>query len=158
MTLMYVNILFWAIYYQSLTWFKAIFMGIPLLFTTIWGDSSAGVWSWFSLPRSFYRGFSPSWDPRLLKQANLSNKLEPHPPTLNPRAVAWMGYVSLLLVGGCTNPFEEYARQIGLFPQVGMKIEKYLKPPTRLHGDENPHGKIGKKKNNFKTNPSFRIL
>ncbi len=28
-----------------------------------------------------------------------------------------------LLVGGWTNPFEKYARQIGSFPQVGMKIK-----------------------------------
>ena len=41
------------------------------------------------------------------------------------------GYKISLLVGGWTNPFEKYARQIGLFPQVGMKI-KYLKPPPRL--------------------------
>ena len=27
------------------------------------------------------------------------------------------------LVGGWTNPFEKYARQIGSFPQVGMKIK-----------------------------------
>ena len=33
------------------------------------------------------------------------------------------------LVGGWTNPFEKYARQIGSFTQVGMKIKKYLKPP-----------------------------
>jgi len=26
------------------------------------------------------------------------------------------------LVGGWTDPFEKYARQIGSFPQVGMKI------------------------------------
>ena len=32
----------WAIYYKSLTWFTVIFGGIPLLFTTIWGDYSAG--------------------------------------------------------------------------------------------------------------------
>ena len=29
---------------------------------------------------------------------------------------------------GRFNPFEKYARQIGSFPQVGVK--KYLKPPT----------------------------
>ena len=27
------------------------------------------------------------------------------------------------------NPSEEYARQIGTFPQVGMNIKKYVKPP-----------------------------
>ena len=31
------------------------------------------------------------------------------------------------LVGGITNPLEKYARQIGSFPQVGVKIK--LKPP-----------------------------
>ena len=39
-----------------------------------------------------------------------------------------------LLVGGF-NPFETYARQIGSFPQVGVKIckhKKCLKPPPRL--------------------------
>ena len=38
----------------------------------------------------------------------------------------------VLLVRGWTNPFEKYARQIGSFPQVGMNIKRYLKPPTRL--------------------------
>ena len=33
-----------------------------------------------------------------------------------------------MLVGGF-NPSEKYDRQIGSFPQVGMKIYKYLKPP-----------------------------
>ena len=28
-----------------------------------------------------------------------------------------------ILVGGWTNPFEEYARQIGSFPQVGVNIK-----------------------------------
>ena len=33
------------------------------------------------------------------------------------------------LVGGWTNPFEKYARQIGSFPPIlGMKIKKSLKP------------------------------
>ena len=27
------------------------------------------------------------------------------------------------LVGGWTNPLEKYARQIGSFPEVGMKIQ-----------------------------------
>ena len=27
------------------------------------------------------------------------------------------------LVGGWTNPFEKYARQIGSFPQIGVKIK-----------------------------------
>ena len=34
------------------------------------------------------------------------------------------------LVGGF-NPFEKYARQIGSLPQVGMRIQKYFKPPPR---------------------------
>ena len=33
------------------------------------------------------------------------------------------------LVGCWTNPSEKYDRQIGSFPQVGVKIKKYLKPP-----------------------------
>ena len=33
------------------------------------------------------------------------------------------------LLGGWTNPIEKYARQIGSFPQVRVKIKKYLKPP-----------------------------
>ena len=34
------------------------------------------------------------------------------------------------LVGGWTNPFEKYARQIGfIFPKVRGEIKKYLKPP-----------------------------
>ena len=36
------------------------------------------------------------------------------------------------LVGGWPNPSEKYDRQIGSFFQVGMKINKYLKPPGRL--------------------------
>ena len=32
------------------------------------------------------------------------------------------------LVGGF-NPFEKYARQIGSFPQVGMKIKIFELPP-----------------------------
>ena len=36
------------------------------------------------------------------------------------------------LVGGWTNPSEKYERQIGSFPQVGVKIPKILKkPPPR---------------------------
>ena len=31
-----------------------------------------------------------------------------------------------MLVGGWTNPFEKYARQIGSFPQVGMNIKNTL--------------------------------
>ena len=38
-----------------------------------------------------------------------------------------------LLVGGWTNPIEKYARQIGSFAQVGVKIKKCLKPPSRLY-------------------------
>ena len=36
------------------------------------------------------------------------------------------------LVGGWTNPFEKYARQIGEFPQIGVKIQKIfaLPPPS----------------------------
>ena len=39
-----------------------------------------------------------------------------------------------LLVGGWTNPFEEYARQIGSWnPKFrGESFQKYLKPPPRL--------------------------
>ena len=33
------------------------------------------------------------------------------------------------LVGGWTNPFEKYDRQIGSFPQIGMNMKQYLKPP-----------------------------
>ena len=29
------------------------------------------------------------------------------------------------------HPFEKYARQNGSFPQIGLKINKYLKPPPR---------------------------
>ena len=35
------------------------------------------------------------------------------------------------LVGGWTNPSEKYPRQIGNLPQIGVKIEKTLKPPPR---------------------------
>ncbi len=30
-----------------------------------------------------------------------------------------------------TFPFEKYARQIGSFPQEGVKIKKTMKPPPR---------------------------
>ena len=32
----------------------------------------------------------------------------------------------LYLVGGWTNPFEKYARQIGSFPQLKVKNKKYV--------------------------------
>ena len=35
------------------------------------------------------------------------------------------------LVGGWTNPFEKYARQIGSFSGIGGENKKYLKPPSR---------------------------
>ena len=38
----------------------------------------------------------------------------------NPYRNEWV--VQVILVGGWTNPFEKCARQIGSFPQVGMKI------------------------------------
>ncbi len=38
-----------------------------------------------------------------------------------------------LLVGGWTNPFEKYARQNGNLPQIGVKINKKMKPPPRKH-------------------------
>ena len=41
--------------------------------------------------------------------------------------------VKHLQIGGWTNPFEKYARQIGSFPQVGVRIKKYSKPPTSLN-------------------------
>ena len=37
-----------------------------------------------------------------------------------------------LLVGGWTNPSEKYARQIGWFPQVGVKIPKNIRKPHLL--------------------------
>ena len=45
------------------------------------------------------------------------------------RVISKYGVITKL-VGGF-NPFEKYARQIGSFPQVGMKIIKSLKPPPR---------------------------
>ncbi len=39
------------------------------------------------------------------------------------------GRIQDILVGGWTNPFETYVRQIGSFPQVREKIRNYLKPP-----------------------------
>ena len=40
------------------------------------------------------------------------------------------------LVGGWTNPFQKYARQNGSFPEIGVNIKKYLKPPTRWSSKE----------------------
>ena len=45
------------------------------------------------------------------------------------RVISKYGVITKL-VGGF-NPCEKYARQIGSFPQVGMKIIKSLKPPPR---------------------------
>ena len=42
------------------------------------------------------------------------------------------GWYRWVLVGGWTNPSEKYARQIGSFPQIGMK-KKCLKPPPRVY-------------------------
>ena len=35
------------------------------------------------------------------------------------------------IVGGWTNPFEKYARQIGSFPLVGVKMKKIFEPTTQ---------------------------
>ena len=46
------------------------------------------------------------------------------------KKVTWMSQE----VGG-SNPFEKYARQIGSFPQIGMKMDenkKCLKPPAKF--------------------------
>ena len=47
-------------------------------------------------------------------------------------------YILLLkqskLVGGF-NPFQTKNSQIGAFPQVGMKLNKYLKPPPSKHSE-----------------------
>ena len=41
------------------------------------------------------------------------------------------------LIGGWTNPFETLFVKLGIFPKVGVKIEKYLKPPpSRSHGKD----------------------
>ena len=42
----------------------------------------------------------------------------------------WLKQSKVHLVGGWTNPFEKYARQNGNLPQIGVRIKKYLKPPT----------------------------
>ena len=41
-----------------------------------------------------------------------------------------MGYN--LLVGGWTNPFEKYARHIGSFPQVGVKMKNIWVATTEM--------------------------
>ena len=46
----------------------------------------------------------------------------------NNRQFLWAKYIINDLVGGF-NPFQKYARQIGSFPQVGVKKKKCLKPP-----------------------------
>ena len=45
------------------------------------------------------------------------------PPLRYPEILRNKALLRVLLVGGWTNPFEKYARQIGSFPQVGMKIK-----------------------------------
>ena len=40
---------------------------------------------------------------------------------------------SNILVGGWTNPFEKYARQIGSSPQVGVKIKNIWNHHLVLH-------------------------
>ena len=49
--------------------------------------------------------------------------------TWTPRGA--YGYVYIyILVGGWTNPFEKYAREIGSFPQVRVKIPKIFETTT----------------------------
>ena len=53
-------------------------------------------------------------------------KVEPSVTASNFRPLAIRKITSSLL-GGWTNPFQKYARQIGSFPQVGMKIKHIFK-------------------------------
>ncbi len=43
------------------------------------------------------------------------------------KLTSWYGK----LLGGWTTPIEKYARQIGSFPQVGVKRNKFLTPPNK---------------------------
>ena len=46
------------------------------------------------------------------------------------------------LVGGWTNPSEKYLVKTGVFPQIGMNMNKNnWKPPPRLHAWETMFGK-----------------
>ena len=53
------------------------------------------------------------------------------------------------LVGGWTNPFEKYARQIGNLPQVGVKIKNIWN-----HHLGNPHVFLNKKQGRTSINPT----
>ena len=48
------------------------------------------------------------------------------------RATNDQAIYTYILVGGWTNPFETYARQIGSFSQVGDENKKCLKPPSSI--------------------------
>ena len=49
------------------------------------------------------------------------------------RGKTWGLLWSHVLVGGWTNPFEKYARQIGSFPQIGVKIKNIWNHHLVLH-------------------------
>ena len=69
-------------------------------------------------------------------------------------------------VGGFTNPFDKYARQIGSFPpNIRGENTKYLKPPTRYKATEprlncssgSTKGAVLRKLSRFKRHSYFLI-
>ena len=69
----------------------------------------------------------------------------PGPISISGNFYHFLLLLLLLLLQGLTtsscwlnHPSEKYARQFGSFPQIGMNIEKCLKPPPRLDMVEPP--------------------
>ena len=72
------------------------------------------------------------------------------PPTGTP---SLKSHVETWLVGGWTNPFQKYARQIGNLPQIRSENEKIFElPPTRWHTFWNTSSR-----NNFQAQPWFSV-
>ena len=95
----------------------------------------------------------------------------PHLQTLQTELSRWFpsrreqkfnGFqVHHLLVGGCFNPSEKYAHQIGPFPQVRRgENKKYLKPPPSLtllnQRFGAPRSQVKSAKKNLGNLPSFK--
>ena len=85
-------------------------------FITIVGSILQGVFKVFFVVREFklrVKGFGGTWKHEVPWLMGLKHQGENH----------IFCKVNDFLVGGWTDPFEKYARQIGSFPQVGVKIK-----------------------------------
>ena len=62
---------------------------------------------------------------RIRKKISHPKKTHPRSEIMNQKG--FMIFPKAILIGGWTNPFEKYARQIGWFPQgSGWQFQKYL--------------------------------